>query len=698
MKRVFLCAALAAYTPVLYAATFVVPSDRDLVRRADAIVVATVQRSFAQYRDNRLETVTALDVGETIKGFVPEILEVHEPGGELAGRAEIIPGVPRFQDGDRVLLFLRRAPDGTWAVADIALGHFTFAEDIQGQRLLVRAASDVVGWDPDGKPHAEPRREADRFLDFVRLVARGARAVQNYEVPWSPLATPPQPGIGSRIRANAVQALATFSATSYTYEINGTGSAGARWNVFPSAVAFYTGSGASGSQVTSTQAAIASWDNDCPSNINYSYGGNDPCSPSCHTSGLAASDGLNTVLFERDLSQYGIAPFSCSGNSYSGTLGIGGVTSASGQHAGPNGETFWTTHEGDVEMNRGVLACTALGSNLNSAVTHEVGHTLGFRHSDQTRADNPSVPCANDPSLECTSSAIMNSFVPNGLNGALQPWDQHAAGAVYPGGSCTPPPPPPPSSTSVIRDLNGDGNSDLLFRNTQTGEAIVWFMNGTGHVSTASLGVVPLNYKLACAGDFNGDGFTDLIWHDPNSGVGTIWHMRGATLLSSLALPQSPSGWAIEGCADFNHDGHVDLLFHDHSTGYAFIWFMNDYVKLSQQAVVRNVDPVNWHMVGAGDFDGDGNFDILWRNFVFGTNTILHMNGASGVSNISIGTVDINYEAAAIADFNHDGVSDIFWRHKSTGGNAFYFMRNSTVFATVATEAIPAPWSGSGPR
>src|SRR5438105_9302407 len=87
-------------------------------------------------------------------------------------------------------------------------------------------------------------------------------------------------------------------------------------------------------------------------------------------------------------------------------------------------------------MNLGIANCTLLlqtnKGDWNSAVTHEVGHTLGWRHSDQTRSGG--IPCI-DPPLECSGSAIMTATVTSGLNAALQTWDVHAASLVYPAGA-----------------------------------------------------------------------------------------------------------------------------------------------------------------------------------------------------------------------------------------------------------------------
>ena len=428
MRRAAVLIACSAVIPPLSAATFVVPNDRALVREATAIVIASPLASHTEMDGDRIVTVTNFSVEETIEGDIGERLDVREPGGVYEDRALTIPGVPRFAGGDRYLLFLRHN-DGAWHILDLVLGKFKFETDELGREVAIRDAGEIAGWDPDGTPHREVTREAKPFLEFIRAVVRGAPARQRYFVPAEPLIDL-LGGLG-RTAVNSA-----FSATSYTFILNN--NLGGRWNVFPAPVNFFsvgTEPGAPSGGVTAINAGIAAWNGDPNSNVNYVYAGAD--TTGTHNAGISAPDGENTVSFERDLSSFGAAPFQCSTNGYSGTLGLGGITNTAGTHSGPNGETFYTAAEGDVEMNKGIANCTLLFNNgdFNSAVTHELGHTLGFRHSDQTRADNPSVPCTSDPTLECSNTAIMKSFVTTGLNATLQLWDQHAVDALYPGAS-----------------------------------------------------------------------------------------------------------------------------------------------------------------------------------------------------------------------------------------------------------------------
>lgn len=493
MKRLVSAAsvllAILTASPI-FAATFFVPADRDMVRMSDRIVIASALGSYAQRTAaGGIETVTTFSVEEVIKG-APDAaeLDVYEPGGALEDRATIIGGVPRFTDGERVLLFLLRTPRGTWSVTNLALGKFTFVADTAGRRLLVRDEGEIIGWDSDGTPHVEAQRSADRFLTFVRDEARGKSGNSDYTVRRLPLVSNSISVNGAIPRKKAVN---VFTATSYTLDVQyasgnpnyGTGQ-GARWNTFPGAQAWYnenTEPGAQNGGVTAIQAAVAAWTNEGGSNVNYIYGGSD----SGHTAGLSGADGRNTVQFERNLTGYGAPAFTCSPSSYSGVLGIGGVTNAlSGGGANVyNGETFFSTVEGDVEMNQGIANCTLLLTtnvgDWNSALTHEIGHTLGFRHSDQDRRPVGAGACAAP--LECAGAAIMHSFVSPGLNANLATWDVHAVEAVYASCSAIGISQQPQASPSSITSGN---QSQLTVVATGTGPTYQWYIGSPGNTST----------------------------------------------------------------------------------------------------------------------------------------------------------------------------------------------------------------------
>ena len=463
------------------ASTFVVPTDRELVRRAEAIVIGSILSSYPQLNaDNGIETVTVFSIEETIKGMATGTINVVEPGGEFGRRATVLAGVPRFEEGKRVLLFLSRTGTNRWAVTQLVLGKFSYESDVSGRRLLVRDEAEITGWDGDLKPYRERRRVEEPFLEFIRAEANARMAPADYFTETEPLQLQPKTS-GTSSRLSPKPLVAPYTANSYTMLISG--NLGSRWTIFPNPVSWYMGTtqeaGAPGGGVTAIQAAFTSWDNDCGSNVNYSYAGVDD---GTHTQGLHGVDGRNTILFERDLSSWGVPPFTCSGNSYSGTLGIGGVTNASGQNS-VNGETFATTTEGDVEMNRGIANCTLLFNNgdFNSAVTHEVGHSLGFRHSDQNRASNAA--CTTDASLECSNQAIMKSFISTGLNAALQAWDQHAVQAVYPGNVCAPGPPPPPPPTCTPPTI------------TQQPASVTITSGGSATLSVGAIGTTPFSYQ-----------------------------------------------------------------------------------------------------------------------------------------------------------------------------------------------------------
>jgi hypothetical protein len=64
----------------------------------------------------------------------------------------------------------------------------------------------------------------------------------------------------------------------------------------------------------------------------------------------------------------------------------------------------------------------------------------------------------------------------------------------------------------------------------------MWLMNGTTITSNVLVSMnVPSSWSIVGIGDFNGDGFTDILWRDTGGNV-AIWFMNGSTITSISGL------------------------------------------------------------------------------------------------------------------------------------------------------------------
>src|SRR5438270_13189590 len=115
-------------------------------------------------------------------------------------------------------------------------------------------------------------------------------------------------------------------------------------------------------------------------------------------------------------------------------------------------------------------------------------------------------------------------------------------------------------------DLNGDGKTDIVWRNTVSGQTVAWLMNGTAATSNALLMGDPAWVVTAFA-DFNGDGKTDLVWRNTVSGQTAIWLMNGPTAPSSEVV-MSGANWGVTATGDFNGDANTDLVWRKSRTGH----------------------------------------------------------------------------------------------------------------------------------
>ena len=252
----------------------------------------------------------------------------------------------------------------------------------------------------------------------------------------------------------------------------------------------------------------------------------------------------------------------------------------------------------------------------------------------------------------------------------------------------------------VNNDFDGDGRADILWRN-DTGTLTDWLgtSNGGFNGNYANSAVdVPTDWSIAGTGDFNGDGTSDILWRNA-SGLTTEWlggSNGGFTSNWANVAVGVPTDWKIAGTGDFNGDGKSDILWRNDNgqitdwLGSASGGFADNYSN-----AFKNVT-TDWHVAGTGDFNGDGKDDILWRNDSGLLVDWLGQANGSFTSNWanSIVNVPTAWNVAQTGDFNGDGKDDVLWRND--GGQLTDWLGTSNGsfsdnYANAAT-LVPTNW------
>jgi FG-GAP-like repeat len=251
----------------------------------------------------------------------------------------------------------------------------------------------------------------------------------------------------------------------------------------------------------------------------------------------------------------------------------------------------------------------------------------------------------------------------------------------------------PVSDWTIVgqRDFNADGNSDILWRGSDGGIAL-WFMNAGTITSAVAVGALPISWSVAGTGDFNGDGISDILWRDSTGNV-AFWFMNSnATVQSSPSIGNVPINWQIVGIGDFNGDGIQDILWREQTAGGIALWLMNSNGTIKSAIGLGSIPITDWTIVGTGDFDGDGVSDILWRNSGGGIAMWLMNNNGTIKSGVGLGSLSItDWTVAETGDFNGDGTSDILWRH-SSGAVALWLMNGGSLASALGVGSLTSDW------
>ena len=165
-------------------------------------------------------------------------------------------------------------------------------------------------------------------------------------------------------------------------------------------------------------------------------------------------------------------------------------------------------------------------------------------------------------------------------------------------------------------DFDGDGNGDVLVANPEASE-VIGLIGYWKDAATWTLidGYSP-EWDMISADDFNGDGVTDMLWRNTFTGEdGNTYNAYCSWIMNNsnswrIVSSTRPDQWDYLCSGDFDGDGTADMAMID-GNGIVGIWGIKD-GTLAGWAVLGTVDLSTSQLAGVGDFNGDGTDDIAW--------------------------------------------------------------------------------------
>jgi len=234
-----------------------------------------------------------------------------------------------------------------------------------------------------------------------------------------------------------------------------------------------------------------------------------------------------------------------------------------------------------------------------------------------------------------------------------------------------------------------DGNrSQYAIAYSGGGNALVSGVDGVDRVlSVERLQFDDVTIRLVDPSRFTLDGnlVSDVAFRD-SSGKFSTWVLAGASALAGGGDLGNPGTfYSLVAAGDFNGNGKSDLLFRGRDGGLASWQIVG--TAITGGGNIGNPGAA-WSLAGTGDFNSDGRTDLLFLNGLTGDYANWNLSGTAIIGGGTIGNPSANWVFKATGDFNGDGRSEVLFE-STNGGYATWTLNSNGTSVTGATLANP---------
>ncbi len=119
------------------ATTFARMSVAKMSHAASVIVRARCVANMTAWDAGEIWTFTSFETEDVWKGAAPPRIQVRLLGGRSGNLTSQVSGIPRFQAGEEVILFLEMSPRGDYSVVSWMQGTFRILRDRRARKEIV---------------------------------------------------------------------------------------------------------------------------------------------------------------------------------------------------------------------------------------------------------------------------------------------------------------------------------------------------------------------------------------------------------------------------------------------------------------------------------------------------------------------------------------------------------------------------------
>jgi len=161
----------------------------------------------------------------------------------------------------------------------------------------------------------------------------------------------------------------------------------------------------------------------------------------------------------------------------------------------------------------------------------------------------------------------------------------------------------------ATEDVNSDGRDEWIFQNESSGQCAVWYIRpGFDSGIFQSLVTLPsppgLDWRLKAVKDMSGDGEPEVVWRNRSTGQISIWCLSFGDDIQFQSQKVAPApastDWDLRSVHDVDGDCLPDFVFRNQVTGAIEAWFLSDTISSNGRLHLGGTSPL-WKIRHSGD-------------------------------------------------------------------------------------------------